>query len=355
MAADGLQYGNNVGHFNYDKELSTVVDAILNSTTLVSHLMYNAKDFNRATLLKTVKAVRRTQFQQVNGLEPLNSSAESVTIQMQFNRSLSSMPTVKILSEAFARQYDQAIDYDDFEYEDVLDETLQGLADAIYPGSGNIVGLDDITDDGSNTATFGGVNRNTYPMIQGKLSNFSGTGSLSKLASLYSLVSDTGPKESPSIIGTTFDVFDLIESLYLPTVRHEYKTLPVGGRYPTAQKADGMGNGFQTLDWRGIPILRDKAIAAGKGYMLNLDYLDWYGDSKVPPSFSKFLKKVSLGGAKVKEGQAMMKPSDYAGFFYQEEQMMPNAGGTVGRFWISGQLVSFQPRRQGQFYGFNAV
>jgi hypothetical protein len=352
---DGLQYGNRVGHFNYEKELATVVDAVLNSTTLASHLMYNSRDFNKHTLLKTVKIVQRTQFQEVSGLEPLNSSAEDVTIQMQYNRSLSSMPMVKILSEAFGRQYDQAIDYDGFEYEDTLDETLQGLTDLIYDGGTNLVGIDQITDNGDDFATIGGVNRNTYTALEGHVADFNGTGSLSKLASVSSDVSDTGPKESPSIIATTFDVFDLIESLYLPTVRHEYKTLPVGGRYPTAQKADGMGMGFQTLDWRGIPILRDKAIAAGKGYMLNLDYLHWYGDTKVPPSFSKFLRKVTLGKSKVKEGQAATKPSDYHGFFYQEETMMPNQGGTVGRFWVSGQLVSFHPGKQARFEEFSGV
>lgn len=352
---DGITYGNNVNNFNYAKELATVVDAVLNSTTLASHLMYKAKNFDRHTLLKTIKVARRTQFQQVSGLEPLNGAAEDVTIQMQFNRSLSSMPTVKILSEAFGRQYDSSVDYDSFEYEDVLDETLQGLTDVLYSGSGNIVSIDQITDDGGDFSTIGGVNRNTYTSLQGKVRDFSGTGSLSKLAALYSDVSDTGPMESPTGIFTTFDVFDLIESLYLPTVRHEYKTLPVGGRFAEARPADGMGNGFTTLDWRGIPIARDKAIADGKGYMLNLNYLHWFGDAKVPPSFAKFLKKVSLGGGSVKEGQATQRPTDYHGFFYQEEQMMPNQGGTIGRFWISGQTVSFQPRRQGQFLNFDAV
>ena len=352
---DGITYGNRVGHFTYDKELATVVDAILNSTTVASHLLYNAKDFNRATLLKTVKISRRTQFQEVSGLEPLNSSAEDVTIQMQFNRALASMPTVKILSEAFARQYDSAVDYDDFEYEDVLNETLRGLNDLIFAGGTNFVGLDQIVDDATNYATIGGANRNTYTNLKGTLTSFGGTGSLSKLATMYSAVSDTGPNEMPTNIFTTFGDFDLVESLYTPTVRHEYKTLPVGGKYPVARSADGMGQGFTTLDWRGIPIARDKSIVAGEGYMLNLNYVNYFGDTKVPPSFSKFLKKVSLGKASVIEGQSAMRPSDFNGFFYQEEQIMPNQGGTVGRFWLSGQLVSFQPRRQGKWTAFTGV
>jgi len=355
VTPDGLSYGTRVSNFNYQMELATIVDSILNSTTLASHILYNAKNFNRYTLLKTIKAIRRTQFQEVSGLEPLNGAAENVTIQMAFNRALFSMPTVKILSEAFARQYDQGIDYDQFEYEDVLDETLYGLTNVFFTGGTNFVGLNQLTDDGTTYDDIGGASRATYSVLKGKVQDMSGTGSLSKIATMYSAISDTGPNETPSLIATTFDVFDLIESLYLPTVRHEYKTLPVGGRYPTAHAADGMGNGFQTMDWRGIPILRDKAIAAGYGYMLNLNYLGYYGDQKVPPAFSKFLTPVKLGKSSVKEGQSTMRPSDYAGFFFQEEQMMPNNGGTIGRFWISGQLTSFQPRRQGRWINFNGV
>ncbi len=352
---EGITYGNRVSHFNYDRELSTVVDAVLNSTTLASRLMYMAKDFNRATLLKTVKVNRRTQFQSISGLEPLNSAAENVTIQMQFNRALFQMPSVKILSEAFGRQYDQAIDYDAFEYEDILDETLQGISDAFYSGVGNMVSLDAITDDATNYATYAGVSRNTYTSQKGTLTSFAGTGSLSKLATMNSAISDTGPNESPTVIVTSYATFDLIESLYLPTIRNNYSMLPIGGRYPQARTAPGMGMGFSALEWRGIPIIRDKSMPAGKGYMLNENYLNWYGDAKVPPSFNKYLRKITLGSEKVKEGQAEMKPSDYHGFFYQEEQMMPNQGGTIGRFWVSGQLVSFHPRRQGQFTNFTGV
>ena len=318
-------------------------------------MLYMGKDFNRHTLLKTVKISGRSQFQEISGAEPLNQAAENVTIQLQFNRALATMPTVKILAEAFGRQYDQGVDYDAFEYEDVLDETLQGLSNVIYSGGTNIVGLDAITDDATNYATYGGASRNTYTNLKGTYTNFSGTGSLSKLATMYSATSDTGPNESPTILVVTFNGFDLIESLYLPTVRHEYKSLPIGGKYPTAHAADGMGNAFQSMDWRGIPIIRDKACPAGHGYMLNENYLNWYGDTKAPASFSKFLRKVSLGKSKVKEGQAEMKPSDYHGFFYQEEQMSPTQGMSVGRFWISGQQVSFHPKRQGHFYGFTGV
>jgi hypothetical protein len=356
---DGLLYGNRVGHFNYEKELATVIDAILNSTTIASRLLYNAKNFNRATLLKTVKILRRTQGQWISGLEPLNSSAENVTIQMQFNRTLYSQPKVNILAEALARQYDSAIDYDQFEMEDVVDEVVQDLSAAIVSGTGTgnqPDSLDMICDDGTNYTSIGGQSRSTYTSLAGTNTSFSAVGSLSKLATMFDAISDTGPNETPTILATTFSVFSLIESLYTPMVRHEYGFLPVGSKNPSAHKADGMGNGFSFLDWRGIPIIRDKAIASGVGYMLNENYLDWYGDDTAPDMYKPYLKKVSLGSSNVKEGQsADMRPSDFHGFFYQKDQIMPNQAGMIGRVYLSGQLVSFQPRRQARFSGFTGV
>ncbi len=356
---DGLQYGSRVTQFNFAKPMATVIDAVLNSTTMASRLLYNAKSFNSATILKTIKILRRTQGQWITGLEPLNSSVDNVTIQSQFNRTLYSAPSANILAEAFARQYDQAIDYDQFEYEDIVDEVVQDLSSAIISGTGTGAqpnSLDVVCDDGTNYSTFGGVSRTTYPTMGGTNTSFSGTGSLSKLATMFSAISDTGPNETPTVIATTFSVFDLIESLYTPTVRHEYSYLPMGSKYVTAGKADSMGNGFSALTWRGIPIIRDKAIAAGVGYMLNENYLNWYGDDKAPDAYRSVLSKVNLGKSAVKEGQAAdMRPSDFHGFFYQDKMAMPSQAGMIGRIYLSGQLVSFQPRRQGRFSSFTGV
>lgn len=352
----GLQYGGNVTQFNYAKQLATVIDALLNSTSYASRALYNAKDFNQATLIKVTKALARTQGQWISGSEPLNSSDEAVTILQQANRVLYSMPKVKLLTEEFARQYNVAVDYDAFQYQDIVDSMIQDLSAAIVSGTGTgntPDSLDMICDDGTNYDVLNGVSRSTYTLQKGTLTNWSGTGSFSKLATMIDSVSDTGPNERPTVILTTFTAFSLFESLFMPTVRHEYQTLPVGGRYPVARKADGMGQGFETLDFRGTPIIKDKAVASGVGYVLNENYLDWYGDTKSPDTFD--LKKISLG-TDAKEGQSVdMRPTDFQGFFFQEERVLPTQAATIGRFFLSGQHVSWQPRRQGKFYGFTGV
>ena len=269
------------------------------------------------------------------------------------------MPRVNILSEAFARQYNSAVDYDAFQYQDIVDEIVQDLSLAIVGGTG--VGnqpdsLDMICDDGTNYGSLNGVSRTTYGLMKGTYTNFSAILSLSKLATMFDAISDTGPNETPTVLLTTFPIFSLIESLYTPTVRHNYMNLPVGGKYPKTHDADGMGNGFKSIDWRGVPVIRDKAVASGVGYMLNENYLDWYGDTQTPPAWKGILEKVSLGGSAQKNGQSVdMRPTDFTGFFYQNEMPFPTQAGLIGRFFLSGQHVSFQPKRQGKFFGATGV
>lgn len=364
-----MTYGSNITNFSTSRAAAVVVDAVLNSTTFASRQLYMGKPFAVAgrgempTLKKGIKVSRRSQFQWVSGLENLNSSAENVTIQMEFNQALGSMPVVDILAESFAREgAGEDVNFSSFNYEDALDETVQELSTAMYAdGSGKMPnGLAQIVDDGTSYDTIGGQSRATYSSLKATKTASSGTMSLSKLATLYSTISDTGKKELPTVAVTTWDIFDLYEQLLTPTVRHQYKVLPVGSMY--AQNSDSgvgtgglkMGQGFTAQTYRGVPIIPDKAATSGSLFMLNENYLNWHGRTRVPREYKDFLKPVRLGKA-VKEGQAAEKPSKFHGFFYQEKQMMPNQGGIISRFWVVGQLVSFQPRRHGKLTGITSV
>ena len=364
MTADGMAYGNNITNFSTSRAAAIVVDAILNSTTWASRMLYNAKPFNvkgrgeMPTLKKTVKISRRSQGQWVVGLENLNSSAENVTVQMEFNHTAYTMPVVDIMLESFAREgAGEDVDYPAFDYEDALDESVQDLSDAVYGvGTGKQpLGLEAIVDDGTNKSTIGGLSRTTYSTLNATVTASGGTLSLSKMATLNSTITDTGKNEKTTAIVTTYDIFDLYESLLTPTVRHQYKVLSMSNKHPMASSNKiGMGQGFNVLTYRGIPVVPDKACTAQTLYMLNEYYLKWHGRTRVPKKYKGFLKAVSLGKS-VKEGQAVEKPSKYHGFFYQSPQMMPNQGGIISRFWLIGQLVSFNPRRQGKLTGITTV
>lgn len=357
---------SNVYNFSTGKAAATVVDGILNYPSLASRLMYKGKQFSgdgrgeQSTIIKDVKIASRSQFQWFDGLDALNSSAENVVVQLQFTDAHGTMPMVEIMTDSFAREGDgEDVDYPAFEYEDALNETVDGLSQAMFGVGGTSdqpFGLEGAVDNGTNLATWGGQTRASYDSLDSTVTASSGTMTLAKLATLRSTISDMGPKESPTAIYTTDTIADLYEQFLTPTVSREYKSMSVGGMYPTATEAPNMGQGFGGVNtFSGIPILRDKRATSGVLYMINENYLQWHGRTRVPKSFKEFVSPVNLGKGKVIEGQAAMRPSQYHGFFYQAKQMMPNQAGIISRFYVFGQLTNFQPRRSGKLTGITSV
>jgi len=357
--------GSNVYNFSTARAAATVVDGILNYPMFASRLLYKGKMFSgdgrseQPTIIKDIKISSRGQFQWFDGLENLNSAAENVVVQLQFNDAHASMPLVEIMTDSFAREGDgEDVDYPAFEYEDALNETVEGLSQAFFSAGGadQPLSLQEVVDDGTNLATYGGQTRATYDSLDATVTSSSGTMTLAKLATLRSTISDTGPKESPTLIVTTDTIADFYEQFLTPTVSREYKSMSVGGMFPVATDAPSMGQGFGGVNtYSGIPIIRDKRSTSGVLYMLNENYLHWSGRTRVPKSFKEFVSPVKLGKGKVVEGQASANPSNYHGFFYQAKQMMPNQAGIISRFYLFGQLWSDQPRRQGKLTAITGV
>lgn len=366
LTPSGTALPANVFNFSTARAAATVVDGILNYPALASRLLMNGMEFSgdgrgeQPTIIKDVKIAGRTQFQWFDGLDGLNSSTENVVVQLQFNDAHASMPMVEIMTDSFAREGDgEDVDYPAFEYEDALNETVQGLSAAMFGvgGSSDLpLGLEGTVDNGTNLLTYGGQTRATYPSLNATVTASSGTMTLAKLATLRSTISDVGPKETPTVIVTTDTIADLYEQFLTPTVKREYQVMPINGKYPVAGDLPNMGQGFGGVNtYSGIPIIRDKQATSGVLYMLNENYLKWFGRTRVPKSFKEFVSPVSLGKKRVVEGQASENISRYHGFFYQEKQMMNNQAGIISRFFVFGQMASFQPRRQGKLTGITSI
>jgi hypothetical protein len=70
------------------------------------------------------------------------------------------------------------------------------------------------------------------------------------------------------------------------------------------------------------------------------------------------MEKVNLGTMKAYEGtgaEALNMPSEYNGFFYQNDLMLPNQAGMIGRFYVIGQMVAKGFRRSGALYAITGV
>ena len=89
--------------------------------------------------------------------------------------------------------------------------------------------------------------------------------SLLKVRQLWNNISD-GPVR-PNTIITDYTTWAYFEQLLQPFQRNNYSTF----------KTMNAGSGYDSETWDGMEIFRDKKIQAGNFYMLNTDYLKFYG------------------------------------------------------------------------------
>lgn len=365
MAFDGSSFGNRVDNFTYQKIAAKVVDNILTSPTLVSRFMGKAKPFVGKTLDYVVDITRDSQGQWFNGLETLDAAAVNTTINLSYAQTNFEQPVVKIMVESFANSgTQQAIPLDTFKYEKAIAETLQTVGTAFY-GSGAVNQMNGLGNTVNDSGTIGGQSRTTYPQLNSYVLASGGTLTLAKIAQVVDNVSASGlAAEEPTIMASDKTRWSLYEQLLAPTVRmmytsSGYNAMTVRGtRVEKSNENLPMGQGFNALTFRGIPWVKDDFAPNGVVFMLNENYLFYTGRTQVPEDWKGFLEKVNLGTLKAYEGtgaSALELPSEYNGWFYQKELVMPSQAGMISRFYVIGQLVTTQPRRLGKLTGVTSV
>jgi len=364
MAYDGIQYGNRVDTTTDRKLYAKVVDNVLSSATLMSRFMGNGKPFTHKTMDYTVKITDSSLGEFFSGLEALSSAASDTTITMSYAHTAFAQPIVLPMLESFANVGPgQAIDLDQFKYDEAVAETKSRLGTACFgTGTGEQPnGLGSIVDDATDVTTIGGQSRSTYAVLKATRTASGGTLTLAKLATLDDTISASGVEsESPSLHVTTKTVWSLYEQLLSPAVRAEYASvgynaLGVRGDAILKSRADLKGAaGFTALTYRGVPVIKDDKCTAQNWFSINERYIEWRGRTQVPSKYAGQIEKISLGTPSTMEGVAAA-PSESHGCFMQKMQMMPNQAGMIGRIYVIGQLCTSQPRRHGRLTGVTGV
>jgi peptidoglycan hydrolase-like protein with peptidoglycan-binding domain len=198
------------------------------------------------------------------------------------------------------------------------------------------MGLAGIVDDGTTLATFQGLSRSTYAGLNATVTASSGTISLLKIRQLANAISDG--KVRPSLALTTYDVWAYIEQLLQTFQRNTYgdfSNMDAG----TGYKANG-------LIWDGLTIFKDKKVASGTFYLLNMDFLKFYG--------LKWWKgtPVSLKSEVIKGNIYEYNPANATKAFTWTNWIEAYNQGAVNGFMIlGGQLVCTAPFRNGKLTG----
>lgn len=373
--SDGTPLSNRVENFTERKLYAAVVDNILNSSTYASRLMGLGKPFTGKVYDYTVRISYDTQGQWVTGMETLNAAAVDDTIQLSYADTQFVQPKVSIMWESFDNAGPLGtINLDAYKLRAAAADAMNAVATALYQvgAAPQINGLGNIVDNGTLAPLIGGQARSTYPVLNAIVTPSSGTMTLTKLATLDDDASATGlVSETPTINLTTKTVWSLYESLLDPTVRANYGATGGGflgireiKGYPSGMTPDGLKGmaGFTMLEHRGEPVIKDdkcadpSTVTGGPWFKLNERYLEFRGRSEVPSLWKDYMTKVDLGESDVYEGVgAQYKPSDFNGWFFRKDLVIPDQAGSLGYFVLMGQVCTDQPRRQAKLTGITGV
>jgi len=364
-----MTFNDRVTTLTQEVLLPKVVDNVLNSNVLAFRLAGNAKPARSYDIRKSIKYQNSGTATSFSGLDTFAASQLSTKVKMIYDMravrqpvAISGMEAVANAASSEAKQTDMIVE--------ALEETEQELVDffggLLYStGTGNSnkdpLGIGAIIDDGTDVATLGGLSRTTYPVLNATRTASGGTLTLAKLASLYTAVSSGSGSTTPTLMVSSEAVWDFYEQLLTPQVRESYSFTGyytvnrVGGAVKTGSQEGLVGQqGFVALSYKGLPWVRDEKATAQNVFILNENFLDWYGwdASKVT---AVGYTGLSLGSTQI-EGLYQEAPmAQYAGFNWSGWREPTNQFGTIADVIILGNLTSFQPRRQGRLTGVTGV
>lgn len=240
--------------------------------------------------------------------------------------------TLKLMSVVMeSRKQDGADDIGNF---------LQG--DSTQFGGKAPNGLANTIDNGTVSSTYGGLTRATYTGLNSTVTASANNSiSLVQVRTLWNNISDGGVM--PDFIGTDYTTWGYFEQLQTPFQRNNMDFAP-------AQRTVAQVSGYSEQRWDGMIISRDKKFTTGNFYMMNLNFLDWFG--------LKWWK-----GERVSP-----KAKDIEGNIYEDSLYAPGDAftwtgmieaynqGTVNGFMIlGGQLICRAPFRQGVLTGITSA
>ncbi len=203
------------------------------------------------------------------------------------------------------------------------------------------MGLAGIVDNGTVLATYGGLSRATYTGLNATVTASGGTISLLKVRQLWNAISD-GPVRPDTVI-TDYTTWAYFEQLLTPFQRNQMT-------FGQTDAKSAQVSGYADLYWDGMQVYRDKKITTGYFYMLNTDFLRFYGLNW-------------WEGTKVSPRAKNIEGNVYSDSAYSPENAFTwtgwirayNQGAINGFMIMGGQLLCTDPFRNGVLTGITGV
>lgn len=341
-----------------DELLPAAIDTVLGSNFFALRLILGkAKPWVGHRIFKAIKYKKSSTGGAFSGLDTFDTSAVLQTVRMQWDPTgYYQNVTIPGIEKAVNATTAQVTNMVAMAVDSATQDMADGIGDILYgsnDGTGKeFTGLRHIILD---SGTIGNLSRTTYSTLNATVTASGGTVTLDKIATLVSNVSISGSsKNRPTYFVCDETVWDLIERLLTPTVRHTYGMMTMKG---PMKLGDGngagyaAGQGFVAVTYRGIPIVADEKATTQTLFAVNENYLDFYG-LKHPD-----LKPIDLGSSTIDGGpyEAGEVPSKAHGMQWTGFKVPTNQLGEVGQIILLGNLVSFNPKRMGRLTGITSI
>lgn len=322
------------------------VDQVLRDNFFFGEVLGRTKKWDGSQMVFPIKYQKGVASVAFNGFDQLPTSQQPVTVQMTF------YPTFVATNVALAGS---DLSVNDTPMQTIklakvmMESRAQDAADDIgnfFQGDGSSfggkapMGLAGIVDNGTTLANYGGLSRATYSGLNATVTASSGTISLLKIRQLANAITDG--KVRPSMALTTYDIWAYIEQLLQTFQRNTYSDF--------SNMDAGTGYKSNGIIWDGLTIFRDKKVASGLFYLLNMDYLKFYG--------LKWWKgtPVSLRSENIKGNIYEYNPANATKAFTWTNWIEAYNQGAVNGFMIlGGQLVCTDPFRNGVLTGITGI
>lgn len=319
-----------------------VVDTILKENTFATNMLSRGKDsrsrqsasvtdIKSSVMLFPVKYQKGISGTSFAGFDTLPTTASDTRVNMTFEPKFYATNVALPLTEIAANMTDnQVLSLAEVEMRTRAQDMADDIGTLFYgTGAGNagkdFAGLEGIVDDGTNTATYGGLTRTTYPTLNSTVTASGGTLSLQKMATLYNAISNGDI--TPTEIYTTPTIHSLYESLLTPMQR---MNTTLGARPGTTA-----GTGYVDLYYKGMPVYKDRKCTSGVMYMINGDRLNFFA---LPFTPTPDYKKVSLASKDVKGN--VYSEVDGLGFSWSGWVHLTNAAAVNSYIVLGGELIA---------------
>jgi len=332
--------GQRVETTTQSKLLPKVVDTILDSNVFATRMLTSAMAWSGRKMKKAIKFQKGLAGSSFSGLDTFSTSSSDTRRNLEYDPKFYEINVTVPLTELSAnRTGEEVTDLATIELASRAEDGADEIGDMFYgTGAGkDFLGLEAICDDGTNAATIGGLARATYDTLDSTVTASGGTLTLAKIDTLWDAI--VSGSQKPTVGFMEEAIFSYYGQLLRPQER-------INKEVGMTKGLNG-GTGFTGLDYKGISFLADEKATSGVLYLVNENFIEWRALPLAETTPIKF-RATDIEG------------NDYSdviglGFSWSGWILPSNQAALLGHIYLGGELVTWNPKRQGKLTGITGI